>query len=71
MTVLILKNMTSEGPGTIETFLKEKAIGYRIVDLYAGEAVPDTSKFNTLVMLGGLMCANEAKRCSAYVLAHR
>ncbi|MCE5312488.1 MAG: type 1 glutamine amidotransferase [Nitrospiraceae bacterium] len=62
MSVLILKNITSEGPGTIETFLKEKSVPYRIIDLYAGEAVPDTSGFNCLVMLGGPMCANEKER---------
>lgn len=62
MSVLILKNMTNEGPGTIETFLKEKAMPYRVIDLYAGEAVPDTAQFNTLVMLGGPMCANEKDR---------
>ena len=33
MSVLILKNVKTEGPGTIEDFLREANIHYKIVEL--------------------------------------
>jgi GMP synthase (glutamine-hydrolysing) len=59
MSVLICKNISSEGPGTIEDFLKIKGIPYTVVDLSKGEKIPDTEAFNTLVMMGGPMSVNE------------
>jgi GMP synthase (glutamine-hydrolysing) len=59
MSVLILKNMSAEGPGTIESFLRREAIHYRIVDLSAGEPVPDLADIDTLVLLGGPMSVND------------
>ena len=38
MGVLILKNITAEGPGTIENFLKKKDISYRIVEMGEGSS---------------------------------
>ncbi len=58
MSVLILKNVPSEGPGTIEDFLREKAIHYRIVDCQK-EGVPGIQDVDALVMLGGPMSVNE------------
>jgi GMP synthase (glutamine-hydrolysing) len=58
MSVLILKNISTEGPGTIEDFLCEQAIVYRTVELEK-EAVPKAEEFDTLVMLGGPMSVNE------------
>lgn len=58
MPVLILKNTVSEGPGTIEDFLVEKGIAYAVADL-AGGAVPETSGFDALVMMGGPMSVND------------
>jgi len=60
MSVLILKNIKTEGPGTIEDFLREANIHYEIVELET-ETVPEADNFNTLVMLGGPMSVNEAE----------
>lgn len=59
MSVLICKNISIEGPGTIEDFLVAKAIPFTVVDLSKGEAVPDAKDFQTLVMMGGPMSVNE------------
>jgi GMP synthase-like glutamine amidotransferase len=58
MSVLILKNVSSEGPGTIEDFLLAEGVPYRIVDLEK-EAVPHSGVFDALVMMGGPMSVNE------------
>jgi GMP synthase-like glutamine amidotransferase len=64
MSVLIVKNITSEGPGTIEDFLKEKGIEYSIVDFSgctASEAdVPDVRNFSHLVIMGGPMAVYDS-----------
>lgn len=59
MSVLILKNMPSEGPGTIEDHLREEGTDYSIVDLAAGE-LPSAEKADTLVIMGGAMSVNES-----------
>ena len=58
MSVLILKNISAEGPGTIEDFLGEQGTPYRVVELEK-EAVPNAEGFDTLVMMGGPMSVNE------------
>jgi len=58
MSVLILKNIPSEGPGTIGDFLSENRIPCRVVELDR-EGVPDTRDFDTLVMMGGPMSVND------------
>jgi GMP synthase-like glutamine amidotransferase len=59
MSVLILKNIISEGPGTIEDFLLENSIPYRIIELGDGETPPSLDAFDTVVMLGGPMAIYE------------
>jgi GMP synthase-like glutamine amidotransferase len=61
MSVLILKNVPNEGPGTIEDFLVAHNIHYRIVDL-SSENIPMTDDFDALVILGGPMSANDADK---------
>ncbi|MBI4838142.1 MAG: type 1 glutamine amidotransferase [Nitrospirae bacterium] len=58
MSVLICKNILTEGPGTIEDYLKLKKIPYHIADLSAGERLPAPDAFDTLVMMGGPMSVN-------------
>ncbi len=58
MSVLILKNIPAEGPGTIEDFLREQGIPYRIVEL-GKEAIPPSGEFDTLVMMGGPMSVHD------------
>jgi GMP synthase (glutamine-hydrolysing) len=58
MAVLILKNTPSEGPGTIEDFLRATGGSYTVADLQK-EKIPDTKDFGVLVMMGGPMSVNE------------
>lgn len=58
MSVLILKNIATEGPGTIADFLVEKRIPYRIVELET-ETIPEAGEFDTLVIMGGPMSVND------------
>ncbi|MBI5196686.1 MAG: type 1 glutamine amidotransferase [Nitrospirae bacterium] len=59
MSVLICKNIITEGPGTIEDYLKLQKISYCIVDLSAGVRLLAPDAFDTLVMMGGPMSVNE------------
>jgi len=59
MAVLILKNISSEGPGTIEDFLVRSSIPHAIADLTSGE-FPEASAYDTLVMMGGPMSVNDS-----------
>jgi GMP synthase (glutamine-hydrolysing) len=61
MPVLICKNIKTEGPGTIEDYLKERKVRYTIVDLSEGEGIHGTNSYDTLVMMGGPMSVNEDK----------
>ncbi len=58
MSVLILKNTPSEGPGTIEDFLRDRGIRYQIVDCQK-QGVQESCDADTLVMMGGPMSVNE------------
>ncbi|MEN8262253.1 MAG: gamma-glutamyl-gamma-aminobutyrate hydrolase family protein [Nitrospirota bacterium] len=64
MHVLIVKNITTEGPGTIEDFLKEKGMDYSVVDFSGCDSseadVPDVRKFTHLVIMGGPMAVYES-----------
>lgn len=59
MNVLIVKNVTNEGPGTIEDYLKGKGINYMVADFSGCEAteesIPDIRNFTHLVIMGGPM----------------
>lgn len=59
MSVLICKNISSEGPGTIEEYLSLERIAYKIIDLSLGEKLPDIVQHDTLVILGGPMSVND------------
>jgi len=64
MNILIVKNVSNEGPGTIEDFLKGKGMEYSIVD-FSGcgsteEDIPDVRKFSHLVIMGGPMAVYES-----------
>lgn len=53
MPVLIVKNIVTEGPGTIGDYLKKENIPFRIIELGKGEIPPSLNKFSTLIVLGG------------------
>ena len=52
-TVLIVKNITHEGPGLLETTLLERGIASVSVNLAAGELFADPRQFGAVVVLGG------------------
>lgn len=58
MSVLILKNVLNEGPGTIEDFLCDNNINYRIVEM-SSDALPLNEDIETLVILGGPMSVHD------------
>jgi len=62
MPVLIVKNIVTEGPGTIGDFLKKEDIPFRIVELGTGEIPPPLDKFTALIVLGGPMGVYEMSR---------
>lgn len=56
MKVLIVKNIISEGPGTIEDFLREKDVEYSILELFDCKAeIPVLNDFSHLVVMGAPM----------------
>lgn len=59
MSVLILKNVAGEGPGTIEDFLADRKVPCRVVDMFR-EDLPPYDDVRTLVLMGGPMSVNEA-----------
>jgi len=61
MSVLICKNIVTEGPGTIEDYLIANKIPYKIFDLSIGEKVTNPDDFDILIMMGGPMSVNEEK----------
>lgn len=62
MNVLIIKNISSEGPGTIEEYLRAEKLNYSVVDLNRGERLPDLNEFTHLVVMGGPMAVYEMDR---------
>jgi GMP synthase-like glutamine amidotransferase len=62
MNVLIIKNVFSEGPGTIEDHLRTSSAPYSIRDLSIGDAVPAVDSFTHLVIMGGPMAVYEMHR---------
>jgi GMP synthase-like glutamine amidotransferase len=62
MAVLILKNIVTEGPGTMGDFLKKEGIPFTVVEIGAGEVPPPLEGFSALVILGGPMGVYEKDR---------
>jgi len=57
--VLILKNISREGPGILEKILQENLIYYNACDLSAGDLLPDSKNYGTLIVMGGPDSAND------------
>jgi len=57
--ILIVKNITHEGPGLLDTILERYAINSKTVDLSSGEILPDPLHYDALVILGGPQSAND------------
>jgi GMP synthase (glutamine-hydrolysing) len=60
--ILIIKNITGEGPGIIEDILIEKGIKFTIIDLISGLEIPSAANFSAVVVLGGPDSANDQNK---------
>jgi GMP synthase-like glutamine amidotransferase len=58
--ILILQHMTSDGPGHLQTWLRERGLTHQVVDSQAGERFPPSMDgYSALAVLGGAMSAND------------
>ena len=57
--LLIIKNITREGPGLLEEVLEKRSISYDVIDLDRGEDLPDARGYGAIVVLGGPDSAND------------
>lgn len=71
MSVLIIKNIISEGPGTIEDFLRKEDIPFSIVEVGSGEIPPPFERFDTLIVMGGPIGVYEMDRYPHLIIASR
>lgn len=58
--LLIVKNITHEGPGLLESLLCEHGIASHCEDLSTGGTFSDPREYRALVVLGGPQSANDA-----------
>ena len=57
--ILIVKNITEEGPGLLELLLNELGILYQVADLHQGHSFPSVKNYGAIVILGGPDSAND------------
>ena len=57
--VLLVKNISREGPGLLEGILRGRNISYDLVDLAAGEAFPAPAGYKAVIVFGGPDSAND------------
>ena len=62
MNVLIIQNVTSEGPGTIEDHLRATNIPFTCIDLEQGHSLPAIDAYTHLIIMGGPMAVYEMDR---------
>lgn len=57
--LLIVQNISREGPGLLESVLKHHNVSFDIVDLDKGDELPELADYAALVVLGGPDSAND------------
>lgn len=57
--VLIVKNISREGPGLLEHILKDSDVPFDVVNLEHGEPFPDAITYSAVVVLGGPDSVND------------
>src|SRR4030095_7160343 len=59
--IVIVQHEADTGPGHFETYLKQRSVPYETVNVYAGDAMPDSAEsYSGICALGGSMSANDA-----------
>ena len=53
--IAIIKNVIEEGPGSIESYLKEKSIPYRIFEAQKDDFPKNIDDYDALIIMGGPM----------------
>lgn len=71
--ILILQHMSSDGPGHLQTWLRQRGLAYEVRDSQAGQAFPASmAGYGALAVLGGAMSANDdlptLRRAEALIL---
>lgn len=61
MRTLIFQHTAEEGPGTLARWLDDRKFAHHIYRGYKGEALPNLSEFDFLVILGGPMNIDQEK----------
>lgn len=59
MKVLVVKNISREGPGLLQDILVKNKISYDIVDLDLKEKIPEVSDYSAVFVFGGPDSAND------------
>lgn len=59
MKVLVIKNISREGPGILKNVLDKNRISYDIVEPGSGEYIPDTLEYSAVFVFGGPDSAND------------
>ncbi|MFH1194427.1 MAG: type 1 glutamine amidotransferase [bacterium] len=57
--ILILKNISREGPGLIEDVLIESGLAYSVIDLSENHSLSSLQNYNAIIVLGGPDSAND------------
>lgn len=57
--LLIIQNISREGPGLLEQVLRDENVAFDIVDLAQGREMPALADYKALVVLGGPDSAND------------
>lgn len=60
--VLVIQHVSRERPGFIRCILEEKEIDFDCVDLQCGDAIPNLSDYQAMIVLGGPESANDECR---------
>lgn len=57
--LLIVQNISREGPGLLEQVLRDESVAFDLVDLDKGQEMPSLDGYKALVVLGGPDSAND------------
>lgn len=68
--LLIIQNITREGPGLLTNVLQAAGVPFDIVDLNKNEPLPNLNNYKALVVLGGPDSANDTTSKMATELAY-